>query len=291
MKEGYLFYTESYILNDFEKFYKATLEFQNLGFINFNECAESFKFGIDQREKYLEFKKSGFLHIDNPNSYQEFLIYKEGGFENKKDYLDAKDLNISTKDEYLEFIMSGFQKYNAYLNAQSQGFNKKTEFDDAKKFGFANYNEYEEFLKSGCKSKEEYIFFTNQLPILIKKNQKIIKQTEKDAEKAFNSKRFEEFIRLRFLSIEKLSEALYVSLYKKEFKHEDDKKVDDLINEIGIKINKKLVDYDELKYWRRIRNKVVHQNLKVSLDKAEKGKEFFDEIFDRLFKLLQELEK
>ena len=238
----------------------------------------------------MEFKKSGFLNTGDLNSYQEFLIYKEGGFENKREYFDAKKLNISTRHEYLEFNESGFQYYNGYLNAKSHGFNNKNEFEEAKKLGFENFNEYERFLKSGCKSKEEFEFFKNQLPNLIKNNQKIIKQTENDAEKAFNSKNFEEFIRLRFLSIEKLSEALYLSLFRKEFKHEDDKKVDDLINEIGTELNKKLVDHDELKYWRRIRNKVVHQNLKVSIDKAEKGKEFFDEVFDKLFKLLQELE-
>ncbi len=289
MKEGYCFYTKSYFLKDFEEFCKVTLEFQNLGFNNFKDCAEAFYFGLNQNESYLEFKKSGFLNKDDPDSYKEFLIYKEGGFENKKEYFDAKKLKIFTRLEYLEFNESGFQYYNGYLNAKSHGFNNKIKFDEAKNLGFEEFNQYEAFLKSGCKSKEEFEFFKNQLPNLIKQNQKIIKQSEKDAEEAFTSKRFEEFIRLRFLSIEKLSEALYLSLYKREFKHEDDKKVDDLINEIGIKLNKKLVDFDELKYWRRIRNKVVHQNLKVSLDKAEKGKEFFDEIFNRLFVLFQEL--
>lgn len=94
---------------------------------------------------------------------------------------------------------------------------------------------------------------------------------------------------MRHLSIEKLSEVLYLSLFKREFKHEDDKKVDDLISEVGQKLNRKLVDEEEIKYWRRIRNKVVHQNLKISLDKAEKGKEFFDEIFGTMSKILQEI--
>lgn len=173
----------------------------------------------------------------------------------------------------------------------NHGFQSKVEFDKARKLRFEDYNEYEEFLKSGCNSKEEFEFFKKELPHFIKRNEKVIKQTEKDAKNAFGSKRYEEYIRLSFLSIEKLSEALYLSLFRREFKHEDDKKVDDLISEIGQKLDRELVDEEEIKYWRRIRNKVVHQNLKIPLDKAEKGKEFFDEIFGIMSKILQEINK
>ena len=56
-----------------------------------------------------------------------------------------------------------------------------------------------------------------------------------------------------------------------------------MIEDIGNKIEIRLVDINELKYWRRIRNKVIHENLKIDKDKAEKGKEFFDEFYKKMY--------
>lgn len=68
-----------------------------------------------------------------------------------------------------------------------------------------------------------------------------------------------------------------------DLKSENDKILDDMIEDIENKIKIRLVDINELKYWRRIRNKVIHENLKIDRDKAEKGKEFFDEFYKKMY--------
>ena len=143
-------------------------------------------------------------------------------------------------------------------------------------------DEYQEYLKSGCTTKEDFEFFKKELPSLIENSEKTLKQSLKDANKAFDSGGYEEFIRLYFLAIEKLTNAFYLKIFKKDLKSVNDKIIDDMIEEIGNKINLRLVDINELKYWRRIRNKVIHDNLKIDKDKAEKGKEFFDEFYKKL---------
>jgi len=56
-----------------------------------------------------------------------------------------------------------------------------------------------------------------------------------------------------------------------------------MIEDIEKSIEISLVDINELKYWRRIRNKVIHENFKINKDKAEKGKEFFDELYNKFY--------
>lgn len=282
VKEGFCFYTDSYILSNFENFYKATLEFENLGFNNYNDCASALKFGINDKREFEIFSQSGFFNVNDPKSYQEFLAYKKGNFENKNEYLEAKKLQITTRQDYIDFIESGFQNFNAFINAKSHGFTNRNEFDVAQRLGYQEYSQYQEFIDSGCETREDFEFFKEKFPKIVKKLENTICQTTKDADNAFKSRRFEEFIRLKFLSIEKLTEVLFLKLFKKELKYENDMKVDDYISEIEKKVNETIGEPEEIKYWRRIRNKVIHENLKIKLDKAEKGKEFFDEIYGKL---------
>ena len=274
--EGYCFYTDSYIIKNYEVFSKA-IDFLNFGFKNFNDYAEALTFGIVEREEYEKFKRSGFFNITNLNSYQEFKDFQKGGFLNMAEYLEAQKLKISTKTDYDQFLNSGFTNYNEYINAKNHGFQNKNDFHTARSLGIENNDEYQEFLKSGCTTKEDFEFFKKELPGLIRNSEKTLKQSLKDANNAFGSGSFEEFIRLYFLAIEKLTDAFYLKIFKKDLKSENDKIIDDMIEDIGNKIEIRLVDINELKYWRRIRNKVIHDNLKIDKAKAEKAKEFFDE--------------
>jgi len=45
---------------------------------------------------------------------------------------------------------------------------------------------------------------------------KKLNEIVKDADKAFNSNRFEEFIRLKFLSIEKMADITHIKVFKQE---------------------------------------------------------------------------
>jgi len=281
VKEGYCFYTESYLIKDYEEFAKA-VDFLKFGFESFKSYAEALTFSITEREEYENFKQSGFLNITNLKSYQEFKEFQKGGFLDKEEYLEAQKLNISTKIDYDIFLNSGFNNYNEFVIAKSHGFLNKDAFHNARTLGFDNYDEYQEFLKSGCGTKEDFEFFKKKLPDLIRNSEKTLTQSLKDANNAFDSGSFEEFIRLYFLGIEKLTDAFYLKIFKKNLKSENDKIIDDMIEDIGNKIEIRLVDTNELKYWRRIRNKVIHDNLKIDKDKAEKGKEFFDEFYKKM---------
>lgn len=282
VKEGYCFYTDSYLIHDYEEFIKA-MNYMEKGFGSFKNYAEALIFGINDREDYELFERSGFLNITNPNSYQEFKDFQKGGFLNKSEYLEAQKLKISTKKEYDEFVNSGFNNINEFNNAKTHGFLNKKAYQEARSAGFDDYNEYQDFLQSGCKTKEDFEFFKNKLPDLIKNSENTLKQSLKDADNAFNSNSFEEFIRLYFLAFEKLTESLYLKIFKKDLQSENNKIMDDMIEEISDKIGKRIVDINELKYWRRIRNKVIHENLKIDKNKAEKGKEFFDEFYKKLY--------
>ena len=282
VKEGYCFYTESYLIKDYEEFTKAN-DFLTFGYESFDSYAEALKYGITEREEYDKFKRSGFFAINELNSYQQFKDFQSGGFLNKVEYLEAQKLKISTKMDYDQFLNSGFDHHNIFVNAKNHGFLNKDDFLTARSFSIENNDEYQEFLKSGCTTKEDFEFFKNKLPSLIKNSEKTLKQSLKDAKNAFDSESFEEFIRLYFLAIEKLTDAFHLKIFKMDLKSENGKIIDDMIEDIGNKIEIRLVDINELKYWRRIRNKVIHDNLKIDKDKAEKGKEFFDELYKKLY--------
>ena len=241
-------YSEEKMYYNNEKFYKKYLKAKKLGFQNTeeNEYDEAIELGIDNYEDYCSFKKSGFYSND---------VYRNTGIENYKEYLKAKKLGFQDKNEYYE----------------------------AMEFGFSNPAQYQEFLESGCKSKEEFEFF-KKIPQIIKNTNKKINKIVKDADNAFKSNQFEEFIRLKFLSVEKIADLTHLKVFKREKREGEDLKVDSIINGIERELNLELTDHEELKYWRRIRNKIIHDNLKIEKDKAEKGKEFFDELYKNLKK-------
>jgi hypothetical protein len=140
-----------------------------------------------------------------------------------------------------------------------------SDYGKARSLGFTDDVEYHKFLKELLK----------------------IDRTIGRAEETFELNRFNEFLRLKFLSIELIVELVYLKLFRRKKKIGDGLKVDDLINEIEHKLNKKIVDHKKLKYWRRLRNDVIHKDIEVKKDQAEKGKTFFNDLFDNLKKIIE----
>lgn len=262
-------------------------------------------------ERYIE---------NNSRSFKTFIEMKKGEFNSEENYRLAKILGVINSDKFNEFKDSRFyylryvRDYDKFLYELLRGISSEEEkfkksYDDFKNFlakekeakdlgfesiehykaalslGFKDPTIYAEFLQSKCKTREEFEFFKN-LPHILEIKIKKIDEVVNDAEKAYNSERFEEFIRLTFLSIEKITEALYLKTFRKEVENNDDLKVDDVINKIEIQLNENLVDHEELKYWRRIRNNIIHEHAKIEKDNVEKGKEFFEELFKNLNKYL-----
>ncbi|MBA7644754.1 hypothetical protein ES703_52500 [subsurface metagenome] len=143
-------------------------------------------------------------------------------------------------------------------------------------------------MDSGCQTVEEY-HFKIKFPPIFKEMSKKINEILKDAKEAFDSMRYEEFIRLKYLSAEKLVELAYMKVFKKDFKEENNLNFDDIIRSIEEKTNKKVVDFEELRYWRRLRNKIIHEHYKIEKNKAEKCNEFIDEFYNNLNEIVKKL--
>ena len=284
---------------------------RHFGFLNFEELVKAAKLGFHHKDNYdyateleidnfKEFssifnKTKSYFEYDSYRSYrnedkfnnnvvnhcQEYIKASKLGFQKKTEYDDAMELGFENYKNYISFKESGFDELKVFIKASKLGFQKKTEYDDAMELGFKIFTEYQEFLESGYKSKKEFEF-SKKIPHIIRSINKKLKEIVNDADTAFKSNRFEEFIRLKFLSIERMVDLKYLEVFKQERLETEDVKVDETIRQIELKLENELTDHEELKYWRRIRNKIVHEHLKIDKDKAEKGKEFFDELYNNL---------
>ena len=281
---------QKYIVKNYKEYLKA----KKLGFHKKGEYDDAMKLGIANYEDYSSYRAFYYndekryyndekMYYFNEKYYKKYLKAKKLGFQNENEYDEAIELGIDNYEDYSSFKKSGFYKFEEYLNAKKLGFQDENKYYEAMDLGFNNYAEYKEFQESGCKSKEEFEFF-KKIPQIIKNTNKKINKIVKDADNAFKSNQFEEFIRLKFLSVEKIADLTHLKVFKREKREGEDLKVDSIINGIERELNLELTDHEELKYWRRIRNKIIHDNLKIEKDKAEKGKEFFDELFNNLKK-------
>jgi len=129
-----------------------------------------------------------------------------------------------------------------------------------------NAQKYQKFLDEHYKHLEDKIFL-------------IIK----DSNNAYNSNRFSEFIRLEYLLIEKMAALTQLNILKIH-KLEENKEInlDEILNFIEKVKNQKFIDYEQLNYWRNIRNKVVHENFKVDKQMSDKAKLFFEDLHSNL---------
>jgi len=319
VKEGFCFYTDCYDLKDYEEFFNVQQSFEESGFTSYLDLVKAKKIGTDDVELFSEFCESDFHNNEyksstekweiksyienNSRLFKKFIEAKKRGFNNKLEYNLANILNIDY-EQFDKFQMSkywrGISVYElkpAYeefkkameeeKRAQDLGFETLEHYKDAMRLGFKDENIYSEFLQSKCKTREEFEFFKN-LPHILEIKIKKIDEIVNDANSAYNSERFEEYIRLKFLSIEIITEALYFKTFRKEVENKEKLKVDDIINKIESQLNENLVDHEELKYWRRIRNNIIHKHAKIEKDNVEKGKEFFEALFKNLNKYLSE---
>ena len=297
VKEGCRFYTDPLGFEEFEEYYKKLEHLKKEGITEPEGYKEALRLGINNYEQYkvyTSYKASDFKDLE------QYVKATKLGFQDSNEYKEAIELGIDNYEDYTSFVESGFYSnngyrynrhvtkqnveiYKEYLKAKKLGFQDKNEYYEAMELGFSNAAQYQEFLESGCETKEEFEFL-KKMPQIIKNMNKKINKIVKDADNAFKSNQFEEFIRLKFLSIEKIADMTHLKVFKREKWEGEDLKVDNIINEIERELNLELTDHEELKYWRRIRNKIIHEHLKIEKDKAEKGKEFFDELYNNLKK-------
>ncbi len=262
VKEGFFIIANNRELKYLEQFY----EIQKGNFPSFYAYLEAMYYNIENYESYQAFKESTFWSHELVY-YDNFLDAKKKGFTNKQEYEYAKVQGIKNKQELDDYRNSGISVYSEYLNFKKGGFKDKNEFGKAITLGFQTAEEYHEFLANRYKSRLNKINEINE-----------------DLNSAYESNRFEEFIRLKFLSIEKMADLLYLKLFEKELTKENDLQLEDIFKKIEEKLNEKFVDYEELKNWRVIRNKIAHEHYKINKDKVERSKKFFDGLFDKSMK-------
>lgn len=282
--------------------FKEFIEARDRGFTSLKDYHDAKELGIRNYESYEGFRESGFMEgyrgsDGKKKSYSKFLEAKEKGFTDIYDFEFAKELNIEKYDELETFKQSGFfrensrhkeDNYKEFKEAKNLGFNYYEDYSKALDLDLENFNEYKQFLDSGCQTVEEY-HFKIKFPPIFKEMSKKINEILKDAKEAFDSMRYEEFIRLKYLSAEKLVELAYMKVFKKDFKEENNLNFDDIIRSIEEKTNKKVVDFEELRYWRRLRNKIIHEHYKIEKNKAEKCNEFIDEFYNNLNEIVKKL--
>ncbi|MHA1756657.1 MAG: hypothetical protein ACTSVV_07805 [Promethearchaeota archaeon] len=175
---------------------------------------------------------------------------------------------MNSKDqEFIERLFHFFEGFLKILPPLEKGKNPKTPLDLFKNFTGAMNKMIDNII----------IRFENLPPYMEK-----IFEINRDAQRAFIDGRYSDYITLRY----KGAEIFYKSLYKELFQVKDDeikdKKLHEMILEVEKQLNMNSGILEELNEWRKIRNNIIHDHLKVSKSKALEAEKFFNKLY-RLF--------
>ena len=226
-------------------------------FISLDQFLEANYFGIPNVDEFIKFQASGFRDTVTKKDYLNYVYATQKGFPSKNSFEHAMKLGIPSGEEYQEFKKVGVS-YDDYKLMVAGGFTDKTEYGAAKQLGIETQKAYLEYI---TKRYDPYL--------------EKIKEIKKDFEDSFTSKRFEEFIRLGYLLAEKMGELVYYKLFDKQPENKEDVNLSEILASIENKIGKNLNIIDDLHSWRKIRNDIVHEHLKIDQDTANRGGEFF----------------
>ncbi len=314
-KDGFCFCTPHFeLVKTYEDFLVIINELKDNGFTEPIEYEEAMRLDILSINEYKEFKESKFygsrflLHNSNTppqqirnnvninrSKYEKYLAAKKAGFESEQDYDKAKQINCENSQLYFEFLESDFlddrryrnnnRSYEEFLKAKQMGFRDKETYNNAIGLGFKDVITYEQFIESGCENREEFekvIEFQKSLPDFVQKEQNKIKAIKKDAQRALDSQFLEEYIRLNYLHVEKLSKLTYVQLYKVPLDATNDLNVEEIFHKIEEKTGKDMIDYGKLHEWRTLRNKIAHDHVKIDEATIVEAKSFFNFVISNL---------
>ena len=308
-------YIETPIVNKYKTYKELALRIESLiekGFKTPIENLEGFLLELEDYKLYLEFKASSFnssITISGnvrhnyssypSNNYNLFLEAKQFGSTERKIFEEAKNVGIPSFEKYSKFKESDFyygtpldinrnrhtyiETYKEFEKASEGGFTNRDLYIEAIKKGFNNKEIYNNFLKSGCKTKQEYekyLLYIEDLPEILKPIDEDILHTLREADEFYINKKFGEFYKKRYLLIENISKKACEEILQKNPK---DIVIEKIFDELGQKTNTKIVDKNEMKKYRDLRNEVTHQ-LKNPIDKdiADISRTFFDELYTNL---------
>ncbi|MBD3215515.1 MAG: hypothetical protein GF311_23090 [Candidatus Lokiarchaeota archaeon] len=218
---------------------------------------------IDDYMKFEEFIEANFgLRKEDFDLFQEAKKYS---FSNRKEYLEAKKFGIKDINEFKEWKSTDFDNYKDFIKARKGGFDSRREFNDAQKYNIGDINDYQKFIDKGLKELE-----------------KKIQEVENDSNRAFDNRNYKEFIRLMYLSIEKIVEIIYLRVIGEPIPNDDDLNTSDMIEQVQTKLGKDFNLLDKFHKWRLMRNDIVHENLDVNPKTAEEAREFYQVTKEKL---------
>lgn len=323
-RELYVFkngvYIETLTFDKCKNYKELALRIESLlekGFKKPNEIFEAYLFDLENYNLYSEFMESSFKqsvsssgNLRNINragfsrDYDLFLEAKQFGSTERKIFNEAKNIGISTYKKYETFLESDFyyrdssraqrsteenkKRYREFAEASKGGLINRDFYIEAKNKGFTNKIIYEKFLKSGCKTKQEYekyLIYLEDLPVLLEPMGEDILRTLREADGFYISRKYGEFYKKRYLIIESISKRVCEEILQKKPKNIV---IDKIFEELEHIINTKIVDKNEMKKYRNLRNDVIHE-LKnpINKDIADVSCIFFDDLYINLKDALQ----
>jgi len=126
--------------------------------------------------------------------------------------------------------------------------------------------------------KEEQLEFSERYKPFLDK----IDEIDKDAAFAYKEERFSDYIQLKYLSSEKLIELIYYRVFNIIISDKNEIKINNAVKEIENRLNLKFRILKELNKWRKTRNLIVHEHLKVEKEQAKEAKIFFNDLSNKL---------
>ncbi len=303
------------ILNNYKTYEELAIKIESLlekGFKTPIEILEGYLFDLEDYNLYLEFKESSFKRSvslsgnlrninrsDFSREYELFLEAKKFGSTERSIFQEAKNVGIPTFEEYTKFKESDFyygtpsnfnrnkntyiEKYREFVGASKGGFISRDQYLEAKMKGFSNKEIYDKFIKSGCKTKQEYenyLPYIEDLPKILEPMGEDILHTLREADEFYNSKKYGEFYKKRYLIIENISKRACEEILQKRPKNTV---IEEILNELELTTKTKIVNKDKMKKYRELRNDVTHE-LKnpITREIADNARTFFDELYTNL---------
>ncbi len=114
-------------------------------------------------------------------------------------------------------------------------------------------------------------------------------EINRDARKAFNDGRFSDYVMLRYKGIEVFYRSFYQEIFYKQTQDDNQPNLTEIIKEIEKKLKIHSGNLKKLNEWRLIRNKIVHEHLKIDRKKAESAKQFFNQLYKLFETYIKEL--
>jgi len=296
--KGSIVYTQFMKVETWDEFKLMHTKMQEGGFTEYDKFLDALDYGISSNGEYEEFVSSD-VYYDQHRNYSEkekkkelynlYLHVNKSGFENFSQFMKAYYLEISDPIEYNRFISSEWGEhdhdydrrydkndYIEFCDARKKGFTSKEEYRKAVKLGFEDAKMYKMFVDSGLKDKKDFDYVIHEFPLTVDKELNIAAQSKKEADAAFKDSRYQESVSKNFIQVEKLLNVAYVLSHKRKPEKQID--YDDLLKELDSKYNLGISGLNKFRNCRHLRNKVAHENYKVTEEEALSVKNHLEEL-------------